>query len=296
MREETLARQKKLGLLPEATKLTARPKEIPAWDSLNANQKKLYAHMMEVYAGALAYCDNQIGRVLKAVDETGERDSTLIILIIGDNGASGEGSLQGLRNEMTFFNNIPEDYEEVLKKMDSFGGPMSYNHYPVGWAHAMDSPMQWCKQIASHYGGTRNGLVISWPKRIDDKGGIRPQWHHIIDITPTILEAAGLPEPTMIDGVRQRPIEGVSMVYSFDNAAAPSRRNTQYFELAGNRGIYHEGWVTCTTPKNFPWISLGVPGDVVTGYGWELYNTKEDFSEAVERAEREGDMKKLLRD
>ena len=182
LREETIERQKKLGLIPADTKLTPRPESIPAWDTLDADQKRLYARMMEVYAGALAHCDYQIGRVIDAVDQMGELDNTLIIYIQGDNGASAEGTLQGLLNEMTFWNGIPEDFNEVLRRMDDLGGPLTYNHYPVGWAHAMDTPFQWVKQIASHFGGTRNGMVISWPVRIKDKGGIRSQFHHVIDI------------------------------------------------------------------------------------------------------------------
>src|SRR5499427_1847164 len=209
VREETLARQIQLGVVPPGTKLSARPKEIPAWDSLNADQKRVYARMMEVYAGCLAYCDHNIGRVIQAVEDTGELDNTLIIYVMGDNGASGEGTLQGLSNEVgVAANGLEETIPYLLSVMDDLGGPLNYNHYPVGWAHAMDSPMQWTKQVASHFGGTRNGLVISWPKRIKDQGGVRSQFCHIIDITPTILEAAGVKEPTELNGVKQTPIEG----------------------------------------------------------------------------------------
>ncbi|MGH9789410.1 MAG: arylsulfatase [Candidatus Acidiferrales bacterium] len=281
VREETFERQKKMGIIPANTKLTPRPKEIPAWAPLNADQKRVFARMMEVYAAALAHCDYQIGRVLDAVEVTGELDNTLVIFIQGDNGASAEGSPQGLLNEMTFFNAIPEDFNVVKSKIDELGGPMQYNHYPIGWAHAMDTPFQWTKQIASHFGGTRNGLVISWPARIKDAGGIRTQWHHVVDIMPTILESAGFQAPTVINGVPQKPVEGVSMVYSFEDAKAPSRRKTQYFEMFGNRAIYNDGWVAATTPVAVPWNPTPPKVDVVDGFDWELYHVAEDFSEAV---------------
>ena len=191
-REETFARQKEMGIIPKDAKFTERSAGIPAWDSCNADQKRVFARMMEVYAGALAHADHQMGRILDAIEELGELDNTLVIYIQGDNGASAEGSPQGLLNEMTFFNAVPEDFAEVLARVDELGGPMTYNHYPIGWAHAMNTPFQWTKQVASHFGGTRNGLVISWPARIKDKGGIRAQFHHVIDIAPTILEACGV--------------------------------------------------------------------------------------------------------
>ncbi len=213
----------KMGIIPANAKLTPRPQEIPAWDSLNADQKKLYARMMEVYAAALAYADHQMGRILDAVEDLGQLDNTLVIYIQGDNGASAEGGFNGLLNEMTFFNGIPEDFKEVLKRMDELGSATTFNHYPIGWAHAMNTPFQWTKQVASHFGGTRNGLVMSWPARIKDKGGIRTQFHHVIDIAPTILEAVGVQSPAVLNGVPQKPIEGVSMAYTFDDANAPSR-------------------------------------------------------------------------
>jgi arylsulfatase A-like enzyme len=280
VREETLERQKKLGVVPPDTKLTPRPPEIPVWDSLDADRKKLYAHMMEVYAAALAHCDYQMGRVVDAIDRMGELDNTLVICIQGDNGASAEGSFQGTTNEVgTAANGVPEDFSYLLSMMDKLGGPETYNHYPVGWAHAMDSPLQWTKQVASHFGGTRNGMVMSWPKRIKAKGEVRTQFHHVIDIVPTILEAAGLPMPVEIDGVKQKPIEGVSMVYTFDDAKAKDRHTTQYFELVGNRAIYHDGWMACTTPLRQPWVTVGAspsPDD----FKWELYHVDEDFSQA----------------
>ena len=286
VREETFARQKAAGLVPADAKLTERSAGIPAWDSLNADQKKVYAHMMEVYCAALAHCDHQMSRVLDAIEAQGELDNTLVIYIQGDNGASSEGGLNGLLNEMTFFNAIPEDFKEVMRRMDELGGPNTFNHYPVGWAHAMNTPFQWAKQVSSHFGGTRNGLVVSWPDRIKDKGGVRSQFHHVIDIMPTILEAAGVPAPTSINGVVQKPVEGVSMVYSFDDAKAPSKRTTQYFEMLGNRAIYHDGWVAATTPPTPPWSSSG--GNVaVLDYQWELYKITDDFAQSNNLAAKE---------
>ncbi len=295
VREETLARQKKMGIVPQNTKLTERTKGIPAWDSLNTDQKKVFAHMMEVYAASLAHADYQMGRILDAIDQLGELDNTLVIYIQGDNGASAEGSPQGLLNEMTYFNGVPEDFKEVARRMDELGGPMTYNHYPIGWAHAMDTPFQWTKQIASHFGGTRNGLVISWPARIKDKGGIRTQFHHVIDIAPTILEACGVQAPAVLNGVPQKPIEGVSMVYSFDNAKAPSKRRTQYFEMFANRAIYSDGWVATTTPPVTPWDLFGKVPDV-DDYQWELYHVAEDFSQAVNLADKEPAKLRALQD
>jgi arylsulfatase A-like enzyme len=287
MREETLARQKAMGIVPQDTQLTPRPKEIQAWDSLDADHKKVYTRMMEVYAAALSYCDTQMGRILDAIDEMGETDNTLVIYIQGDNGASAEGTPQGLLNEMSVFNGIPEDFKQVMAHMDDLGGPMTFNHYPVGWALAMDTPFQWTKQIASHFGGTRNGLVISWPARIKDKGGIRTQFSSVIDIYPTILEAVGVQSPYMLNGVPQKPVEGFSMVYTFDNAKAKSVHRTQYFEMFANRAIYNDGWVAATTPPILPWaMGKEVP---VNDYKWELYNVEKDFSESNDLAAKEPD-------
>src|SRR6201995_2705834 len=219
VREETLARQIKLGVVPPDTQLTKRPEQLAAWDSLSDDQKRLSARMMEVYAGALSHADYNIGRLLDALEESGQLDNTLIIFMMGDNGASAEGTLQGTTNEVgTAANGVKESIPFLLSMIDELGGPRAYNHYPVGWAHAMDAPMQWTKQIASHFGGTRNGMVISWPARIKDKGGLRSPFCHVIDIVPTIYEAAGITPPTVMDGARQKPIEGVSLVYTFDNA------------------------------------------------------------------------------
>ena len=286
VREETLARQKKLGVVPADTQLTKRPEQIPAWDSLSPDQKRLYAHMMEVYAGALSYADNQIGRVIDAVRDSSQIENTLIFYEVGDNGASAEGTLQGTTNEVaTAANGVTESLPYLLSMIDQLGGPLTYNHYPVGWAHAMDSPMQWTKQIASHFGGTRNGLVISWPARIKDKGGLRPQFCHVIDIVPTIYEATEIKPPVVIDGVKQKPLDGVSLVYTFKDAKAPTRHPIQYFEMFGNRAIYKGGWMASTTPLRLPWITVGYepnPDD----FKWELYNINEDFSQANNLAEK----------
>jgi arylsulfatase len=293
LREDIYARQKQLGIIPADAKLTPRPKEIPAWDGMSADQKRLYARMMEVYAGALAHCDYQVGRVIQSIEQMGELDNTMIIFIQGDNGASAEGTLQGLSNEVGLIaNGVPESLDYLLSIMDELGGPMAYNHYPVAWAHALDTPFQWTKQVASHFGGTRNGLVISWPQRIKDKGGIRPQFHHVIDIVPTILETTGIKFPKMLNGVAQKPIEGVSMAYSFANASAPSTRQTQYFEMLGNRGIYQDGWMAATTPLRLPWM-FNAKADP-EAYQWELYRIAEDFSAADNLAARNPDKLKEL--
>ena len=280
IRAETLARQKKLGIVPADTKLVPLAPGIPAWNSLTAEQKKVYARMMEVYAGFLEQTDHNAGRVIDAIEAAGELDNTLILFIVGDNGASAEGSAQGLLNEMTFFNGVKEDPAKVLARVDDIGSWQTYNHYPIGWAHAMCTPFQWTKQIASHYGGTRNGLVVSWPKGIADSGGMRTQWHHVIDIVPTIYEACGVTPPEVVNGIGQKAIDGVSMAYSFADAAAPSRRTTQYFEMIGNRAIYHDGWVACTTPPVPPWDPGAAEVDAIDGYQWELYHTDADFSQS----------------
>jgi arylsulfatase A-like enzyme len=292
LRQETIERQKKLGLIPAGTRLTPRPESIPAWDTLDADHKRLYARMMEVYAAALAHFDYHISRVIDAVEQMGELDNTLIIYIQGDNGASSEGTLQGLLNEMAFWNGIPEDFHEVLRRMDDLGGPLTYNHFPVGWAHALDTPFQWVKQIASHFGGTRNGMVISWPVRIQDQGGIRSQFHHVIDIVPTLMEAAGLKFPARLNGVKQKPLEGVSMLYTFDHPEAPSRHRTQYFEIIGNRGMYHDGWMASTTPLALNWVPGPEPDP--GGFTWELYQLTQDFSQADNLAARNPDKLKQL--
>jgi arylsulfatase A-like enzyme len=283
VRVETLQRQIDLGVVPKGTKLVPFPhKDMKAWETLSADEKKVFARMMEVYAAALAHADHHIGRVIDAIEEMGDLDNTMIIFIQGDNGPSAEGTLQGTTNEIgTAANGVPEDIAYLLSMLDELGGPKTYGHYPVAWAQAMATPFGWMKQVASHFGGTRNGMVISWPKRIKDVGTIRRQFHHVIDIAPTILEAVGVESPLMINGVQQKPIEGVSMMYTFDNANAPPARRTQYFEMQANRALYHDGWIACTTPKRPPWINVGgTTKNPADDYEWELYNIEDDFSEA----------------
>lgn len=279
VREETFERQKKAGVIPQDAKLTPRAPGVQAWDDCSPEEKKVFARFMEVYAGYLEQTDHNIGRVVDAIEGLGQLDNTLVIYIAGDNGASAEGSLQGLLNEMTFFNGEKEDINEVLKRADEIGTWTTYNHYPVGWANAMCTPFQWTKQIASHYGGTRNAMVMSWPKGIAAKNELRTQWHHAIDIVPTLLDVVGLPQPSSVNGVTQKPIEGVSMKYTFANAKAPGTRKTQYFEMFCNSAIYHDGWVACTTPPTPPWSPVGSDKDFITEYEWELY-APEDFSQA----------------
>jgi arylsulfatase A-like enzyme len=278
-REITLANQKRLGIVPADTVLTARPQQIPAWDSLEDDRKKVYARMMEVYAAAVAQSDNEIGRILDALEESGQFENTLVIYIEGDNGASGEGTLQGITNELAQASPEPESLAFLVSMMDELGSDRTYNHYPVGWAHAMDTPFQWTKQVASHFGGTRNGMCLSWPTRIKARGEIRSQFHHVIDIAPTILEVIGLQPPLVVNGMPQKPIEGVSMVYTFDDAKAPTRHTTQYFEITANRGLYEDGWMASTTPLRPPWVVSGVEPDP-DDFSWELYNVTEDFSQA----------------
>ena len=281
-REITLDNQKKMGVVPADTILTPRPKDIPAWDTLSADEKKVYARMMEVYAAAVAQSDHEIGRVLDSLEQSGQLDNTLVIYIEGDNGASGEGTLQGLTNELGG-NLEPESLAFKLSMVDELGSDRTYNHYPVGWAHAMNTPFQWTKQVASHFGGTRNGIAISWPRGIKARGEIRSQFQHVTDIVPTVLEAVGIQAPAIINGVAQKPLEGVSMAYTFGDAKAPTRHTTQYFELPGNRGMYHDGWIASTTPLRPPWIVTGLEPDP-DDFPWELYNVTRDFSQAKDLA------------
>jgi len=236
---------------------------------------------MEVYAGFREMADYEIGRLIDAVQAMGQLDNTIVFYIAGDNGSSAEGGMNGVFNENTFFNGVPEPIEAQLKQIDQLGGPMAYSHYAAGWAVAGDTPFTWTKQVASNFGGTRDGMVVYWPKRIKAKGELRSQFHHVIDVAPTILEAAGLPEPKMVDGVAQTPIQGVSMVYSFDDAQAKSRHGTQYFEIAGNRAIYRDGWLAGTVHRA-PWEKQ--PRAMLENDKWELYNTDEDFSLASDLA------------
>jgi arylsulfatase A-like enzyme len=279
LREETFARQLKLGVIPPDCELTPRHKEIPAWDEMPEGFKPVLRREMEVYAGFLEYTDHHVGRLIESLSDLGIADDTLIYYIAGDNGASAEGSINGCFNEMSYFNGLQalETPEYLTARIDKLGGPESYNHYAVGWAHAMNTPYQWTKQVASHWGGTRNGTVVHWPKGIKSKGETRSQFAHCIDVAPTILEAAGIPEPLSVNGIAQSPIEGVSMLYAFDDAKAAEQHETQYFEMFGNRGIYHQGW-TAVTRHSFPWNKEKPPAlddDV-----WELYDTNKDWSQS----------------
>ena len=281
LREETLARQLETGIVPAGTKLTARPAEIPAWDSLADDQKRLFARQMETFAGFAEQTDHEVGRLVQAIEDMGELDNTIVFYVWGDNGCSAEGGPDGSYNEILALNGIMMDISQVLPHMDEWGGPSTFPHFAVGWAHAGNTPFQWTKQVASHFGGTRNPMVIHWPARIKKGGEIRSQFHHVIDIAPTALEAAGLPQPTMVDGTKQYPMDGVSMVYTFDDAAAPGRRTTQYFEMFGNRAIYHNGWVAATRHST-PWVMAALPA--FDQDKWELYNVDEDFSQANDLA------------
>ncbi len=275
MREETLARQIKMGIVPEGTKLAPKPAAIKDWDKLSDDEKRLFSHQAEVFAAFLDFTDHEIGRMLKAVEETGQADNTLIFYIAGDNGASGEGGENGMFNEYTYFNGVQEQVSDMLKLMDKWGGPETYPHMAAGWAVAFDSPFGWMKQVSSDFGGTRNGMVVYWPKGIKAKNEIRTQFSHVIDVAPTILEAAGLPEPKVVNGTPQIPMEGVSMAYTFDDAKAKELHTTQYFEIAGNRAIYHDGWLARTIHKA-PWEKEArnpLENDV-----WELYDVRSDFS------------------
>jgi arylsulfatase len=275
IREETLARQIKLGVVPAGTKLAPKPAAIKDWDKLSADEQKLFARQMEVFAGYGEYADAEIGRLIQAIEDLGQLDNTLIFYQIGDNGASAEGTMNGLFNESTYFNGVSETVADILKRYDDLGGPNSYPHYAAGWAVAGDTPFTWTKQVAGSLGGSRNPLVVHWPNGIKAKGEIRSQWHHVIDVAPTILEAAGLPEPKSVNGTPQIPIEGVSMLYSFNDATAKDTHKTQYFEIFGNRAIYHDGWLAHTVHRA-PWESKSrhpFLEDV-----WELYQLENDFS------------------
>jgi arylsulfatase len=259
---------------------------LPEWDSLDAEAKKLYIRQADVYAAYLAYTDHEIGRVIQAVEDAGKLDNTLIIYVSGDNGASPEGTLNGLYSEFAILNGVHPTVAENMKFYDVWGTDQTYPHYAVPWAWAWDTPYQWTKEVASHFGGTRNGMAMAWPARIKDAGAIRTQFHHVIDIVPTLLEAVGLPEPVSVNGVAQRPIEGVSMAYTWDSADAPGRRTTQYFEMFGSRAIYHDGWIASAPPVVAPWaLSLAPPPtDVMNDFKWELYDLTKDWSQADDLA------------
>src|SRR5687767_2046562 len=273
-RERIFARQKELGVIPQDAELTPRHDEIPAWDDMPEDLKPVLRRQMEVYAGFLEFTDHHVGRLIDAIDDLGVLENTLVYYIIGDNGASAEGTFNGTYNEMINFNGAAalETPEFMMERLDDFGGPDSYNHYAVGWAHAMCAPLQWTKQVASHWGGTRNGTIVHWPRGIAARGELRTQFHHVIDVAPTILEAAQLPEPISVNGVQQIPLQGVSMSYSFDDPEAADRHETQYFEMFGNRGIYHRGWTAVTKHKT-PWILVGGDLPAFDDDVWELYDT-----------------------
>jgi arylsulfatase len=293
-RVQTLERQKKLGVVPPETKLTTRSQGLPAWDSLNADQKRLYAHMMEVFAAYGAECDEQMGRIVDAVKKLPDADNTMIIYIAGDNGSSAEGGLEGSVNENLFFNGIEEKWQDNLKVIDELGGPKHFNHFPAAWAHAMDTPLQWTKQVASHFGGTRNPMIVSWPARIKDKGGLRSQFMHVIDVVPTIYEVTGVTPPQVLNGIPQKPIEGISFAYTFDDPKARERHTTQYFEMGACRGLYHDGWMASAL-SFVPWTP-NRSGFDPDKQKWELYDTTKDFSQADDLAAANPQRLKELQD
>jgi arylsulfatase A-like enzyme len=309
LREQIFANQKRLGVIPANTQLTPWPDgqpafggaSLPKWDTLSPDEKKLFIRQADVFAAYVAYTDNEIGRVIQEVKDQGKLDNTLIIYISGDNGTSAEGTTVGTPFDMAAIQAIVMPVAEQLKYYDVWGSNQTTPHMSVAWSWAFDTPFKWTKQVASHFGGTRQGMAISWPGHIKDQGGIRTQFHHMIDIVPTILEATGIPAPVMVNGVAQKPIEGVSMLYTFDkaNANASSRRGTQYFEMQGLRAIYHDGWIAATTPSQGPWLmGAGTLPDVVNGYNWELYNIADDYSEnndlASKMPDRLRDMQELF--
>jgi arylsulfatase len=281
-RELTHARQLEMGMIPKGTKLTPRDPKIPSWETRSADEKKVYTRLMENYAGYMDYTDHEVGRLIDSLAASGELDNTLVMYVVGDNGASAEGGLEGTFSELASLIGVQLGLESTIKRIDEIGGPRSEPHVPVGWAWAMNAPFQWTKQVASHFGGTRNPLVVHWPRGIKAKGQIRDQFHHVIDVVPTILEACQISEPKVVNGIAQKPIEGVSMLYSFEDAKAPSRRQTQYFELATNRAIYSDGWVACSR-YGYPWMTAGRGMDFIDA-PWELYHIRDDFSQAVDLA------------
>ena len=278
---------------PPGTKLASKPEAIKDWTTLSADEKKLFARQMEIFAGFGEYTDTEIGRLVDAIEDLGQLDNTLVFYIVGDNGTSAEGGMDGMFNEMTYFNGVQETAADILKHYDELGGPMSYPHMAAGWAVAGDTPFMWTKQVASNFGGTRNGMVAYWPKRIKAKGEVRSQFHHVVDVAPTVLEAASLPEPKIVNGTPQTPIEGVTMVYTFDDAKAASRHKVQYFEMFGNRAIYADGWFAGTIHRS-PWDAK--PRAVLLEDKWELYDTRGDFSLANDLAAQNPAKLKELQD
>ena len=281
VRERIFQNQKRLGVIPANAELPAWPADmLKRWNDLSDTEKKLFIRQANVYAAYLAYTDHEIGRVIAEVARLGQLDNTLIIYISGDNGSSAEGSVNGTPNEVMYFNGVALDADKQMAWYDVWGTDQTYNHMAVGWTWAFGTPYRWTKQVASHFGGTRNGMAISWPAKIKDRGGIRTQFHHVIDVVPTILDLAGIPQPNQVDGIAQRPMDGVSMAYTLPaaNKAQPSTRRTQYCEILGNRALYHDGWIASTTPPAPPWASVAAPrpSDVMNGYAWELYDTAAD--------------------
>jgi len=294
-RKETTERQLKMGVIPAGTKLAGKPEDIVDWDTLPADHRRLFSRQAEVFAGFMEQTDHEVGRLVKALEDIGELDNTLFIYIAGDNGTSAEGGFVGMYNEMTYFNQVTEKVEDLIPLIDKWGGPETFPHMAAGWAVAFDAPFSWTKQVASDFGGTRNGMVIHWPNGMESKGGLRTQFTHVIDVTPTILQAAGLPEPKVVNGTPQTPIEGTSMFYAFDDEKALERHSTQYFEMFGNRAIYRDGWLARTLHRA-PWQTKKqrpLESDV-----WDLYNVREDFSLvnnlAAERPEKLEEMKALF--
>lgn len=294
-RELTLARQRELGVVPSDAELAPWPESVPRWDELSDNQKALSARFMETFAGFTEHADTQLGRFVDTLAEIGELDNTVFVYLLGDNGASGEGGIEGTTVEHRLGHGVVDDPDRMVTELEEIGGPRSYPIAPVGWALAMNTPYQWTKQVASHFGGTRDGLIVHWPRGITDRGGIREQFHHVIDVLPTVLECAGIPAPTAVDGVDQQPIEGVGMRYSFDDAGATDRRRTQYFEMCGNRGIYHEGW-TAVTRHGTPWEMVPTAGSNFRDDVWELYDTTTDWTQARDLAAEQPERLRMLQD
>ena len=293
LREQTLERQKQLGIVPQNTKLAAKPSDIKDWETLTPDEKKLFTHQMEVYAGFAEQTDFEIGRLVSTLEDMGIMDNTVIIYIAGDNGGRAEGQMNGMYNEMTYFNYVPETVPDMLKHYDEWGSPSTYPHFAAGWAVALDAPFAWTKQVASDFGGVRNGMVISWPAGIKPKGEIRTQFGHVIDIAPTIYEIAHIPAPKEVNGIKQDPIEGTSLAYTFGDAGAKERHTVQYFEIFGNRAIYNDGWFARTIHR-VPWNYK--PLQTLQEDKWELYNTNEDFSLAVDLSSSNPDKLKLMED